>query len=147
MKTDIKKPRPTKEELHMQTAFLWAKRATCKQPNRKIGCVITNNNMDRILALSYNGPPTAMLNDSCRNIKGNCGCVHAEANAIARVDDTTDKIMFLTMEPCEHCANLIAQANIWKVYYNTDYRNHAGVERLRNCGIIVEQLFLLEYED
>lgn len=138
-----KKPRPTKTELHMRTAFLWARRATCKQPNRKIGCVITNNDMNCILAISYNGPPKAMSNDACRNISGDCGCVHAEENAIARVDNTTeDKILFITMEPCERCANLIAQAKIWKVYYNADYRHHKGIERLRDCGIIVEQLLL-----
>ena len=94
--------RPTKEELHMRTALLWAQRATCKQENRKIGCVITNADMDRVLALSYNGTPTAMPNDSCRDIKGDCGCIHAEQNAIARVDSTiANKIMFVTMNRVE----------------------------------------------
>lgn len=131
-------PRPSKESLHMLTAFLWSRRATCKQKNRNIGCVITDNTMDRVLAIAYNGPPAAMLNDACRNIKGDCGCVHAEANAIARVDSTIpNKLMFVTMIPCENCANLIAQSNIDTVFYCEDYRNKAGYRRLIACGINV----------
>ncbi len=128
--------RPTKQRIHMNTAFLWAQRATCKQKNRKIGCIITDFTLDRVLAIAYNGPPTAMPNDSCRNIPGNCGCVHAEANAIARMDSTVPhKIMFITMVPCEHCANLIAQSNIAKVYYYEEYRGQEGLRRLRACGV------------
>ncbi len=130
--------RPTKEKLHMQTAFLWAQRATCKQSNRKIGCVITTENLNRILSIGYNGSPTAMSNDSCRNIKGDCGCLHAEQNAIAMVDGTIlHKVLFVTMNPCESCANLIVQSNIDVVYYSNPYRNIQGIDRLRDCNVKV----------
>ena len=133
--------RPTKQELHLETAFLWALRSTCKQENRNVGCIITDKYMRCVLAVGYNGPPSAMPNDGCRGLSGNCGCVHAEQNAIAIVDGTIEnKIMFLTMEPCEACANLIAQANIYKVYYCEPYRNTAGLFRLGKCGIELFQL-------
>ena len=130
--------RPSQEDIHMQTAFLWAKRSTCKQPNRKIGCIITTINAKRILAIGYNGGPTPMNNNSCRNLKGDCGCLHAEQNAIAMVDGTIrNKVMFVTMEPCESCANLIIQAGIMKVYFCEEYRTHSGIVRLKDCNIIV----------
>jgi len=120
----------------MKTAFLWAARSTCKLPNRKVGCVITTEDMDRILAIGYNGSPLAMPNDSCRDMTGKCGCLHAEQNAIAMVDGTIpNKVAFITMEPCESCANLIAQSNIDKVYYYAEYRNHDGLYRLNACHI------------
>ena len=137
--------RPSKELLHMRTASLWAQRSTCKQSHRKIGCVITNENMDSILAVAYNGPPVAMPNDACRNIRGDCGCLHAEQNAIARVDNTVqNKIMFVTMIPCESCANLIAQSDIDIVYYCESYRNQKGFDRLIACHIQVINMPYLE---
>lgn len=66
--------KPMRQELHMKTAMLWSERSTCKRPNRSIGAVITNSTMDKILAIGYNGPPRGLLNDSCRNVVGNCGC-------------------------------------------------------------------------
>jgi len=138
---DNKMERPTREQIHMQTASLWAHRATCKLSNRKIGCIITTKDMNRILSIGYNGSPTAMPNDSCRDVTGGCGCLHAEQNAIAMVDGIIpNKTMFITMEPCEACANLIAQSNISKVYYYDEYRNHQGITRLRACGIEIIRL-------
>ncbi len=130
--------RPTKQMIHMATALIWAERATCKQPNRQIGCIITTPDLNRILSIGYNGPPTAMPNNSCRNIKGDCGCIHAEQNAIAMVDGTIpNKTMFITMNPCESCANLIVQSNISRVFYCHEYRNTTGIVRLNKCHVEV----------
>jgi len=125
----------------MATAYLWSQRALCKRPNRQVGCVITTEDMRRVLSHGYNGSPKQLPNDSCRNIPGDCSCVHAEGNAIAMVDGTIpNKIMFITMEPCESCANLIAQANITKIFYCEDYRNQKGLIRLRDCNITVVKM-------
>ncbi|KKL49244.1 hypothetical protein LCGC14_2317430 [marine sediment metagenome] len=133
--------RPTREQIHMNTAFLWSQRATCKLPDRKIGCIITTEDMNRILSIGYNGSPTVMPNDTCRNITGGCGCLHAEQNAVAMVDGTIPhKVMFITMEPCESCANLIAQSNIDKLYYCDEYRNHEGLMRLDSCHIEITRI-------
>jgi len=130
--------RPSRENIYMKIAFLWANRSLCKQENRKIGCVITTNDMRLVLSTGYNGPPKQLDNLACRGTKGFCGCLHAEQNAIAMVDGTIpNKILFVTMEPCENCANLIAQSNISKVFYCEDYRNHIGIERLKECNITV----------
>jgi len=133
-----KETRPSKIEIHMRTALLWAERALCKRDNRKVGCVITSQDLRHILGIGYNAPPKNMPHDACRNIPGDCGCLHAEQNAIAVCDGRIpNKVIFITMEPCERCANLIAQANISKVYYegSTVYTNHKGLERLTSCNI------------
>ena len=144
----MSKERIRREEIHMLTAHLWSRRSTCKQPNRKIGCVITTSDMKQILSISYNGPPRQLPNDACRNIKSDCGCLHAEQNGIAMVDGTIlNKVMFITMQPCETCANLIAQANISKVYYSAEYRNYKGINRLKECGIEVYRYDSSESKD
>lgn len=131
-------PRPSRESIHLETASLWSKRSTCKQENRQVGCVITSEDMRRVLAIGYNGPPRAMPNDSCRQVKSDCGCLHAEMNAIAAVDSSIpNKILFVTMAPCEMCASLIAQAGISKVYYRDDYKNRVGIVRLTECKVEV----------
>lgn len=133
--------RPTREEIHMATAALWGERSLCKQDNRKVGCVITTSDMRKILAIGYNGPPRPMPNDSCRDMPGNCGCLHAEMNAIAALDSTIpNKVIFVTMEPCEMCASLIAQADIRAVFYAGSYKSHKGLERLALCSIQVKKL-------
>lgn len=139
--------RPSRESIYMATAYLWARRSLCKRAAPSVGCVITTSNLRSTLAHGYNGPPKKMPNNSCRNGEGSCGCSHAEANAIALVDGTIpDKILFVTREPCEFCANLIAQAGIAKVYYCDEYRNHLGLERLQACGIQIYQMIPPHFE-
>jgi len=133
--------RPTRETIYIKTAYLWAARSLCRQEGRKIGCVITTNNQRLVLSTGYNGPPKQLDNLACRGISGDCGCLHAEMNAIAMVDGTIPKkTLFVTMAPCEMCANLIAQSNISRVFYCEDYKNPKGLERLEQCGIIAIQL-------
>lgn len=133
--------RPSREELHMATAYLWAKRSLCKQDNRSIGCVITSEDMQQVLAFGYNGPPRQLGNVACENAQGGCGCVHSEINAIIKVDGRLpNKLMFVTMSPCTDCAKAIAQANIGKVYYCEEYRNIKGLELLTKCGITTIKL-------
>jgi len=139
---DIIKQRPKREIIHMTTAILWGQRSTCKRPNRKIGAVITTSDMTQILSIGYNGPCKGLFNDSCRNTEGNCGCLHAEMNAIAKVDSTIpNKVLFITMQPCEMCASLIAQANISMVWYLDSYRNNDGLSILSQCNIRHHQMF------
>jgi dCMP deaminase len=137
--------RPNRIQLHLLTALMWAQRSTCKQPNRKISAVITNEDMSEILAIGYNGSPKQMPNDSCRNIPKFCGCLHAEMNCIAKVNSKIlNKIMFVTMQPCEMCASLIAQSNIKAVYYIEPYRNDDGIKVLQKCGIEVYRVNIQE---
>jgi len=141
--------RPSREQIHMSTAYLWGQRSMCKRRNRKIGAVITSEDMTQILAIGYNGPAKGLSNDYCQGSEaiGVCGCLHAEMNAIAKVDSTIpNKVLFVTMSPCEMCASLIAQANIKKVWYLDDYRTTDGLRVLSDCGILYDQMDVKEID-
>jgi dCMP deaminase len=119
----------------MATATMWAARSLCSR--LKVGAVITSSDMRRILAIGYNGPAKGLPQDRCKaSIPGACGCLHAEDNAIAAVDSTIpNKILFVTHQPCEQCAQRVMQANIAKVFYSLTYRSDAGAALLSSVGI------------
>ena len=133
--------RLSRQQIHMATAFIWGSRSVCKRPDRKIGAVITTNDMRRILSIGYNGPPRGCPHNLCSGEEGTCGCVHAETNAIAQVDSTIPKkILFVTMQPCRACAALIIQADITEVYFLEAYRDNCGLMLLLDAGVVVSQM-------
>ncbi len=144
--------RVSRESIHMATASLWSLRATCSLHNRNIGCVITTDDMRRILSIGYNGPARTLPDNYCltwrtshlvplQMIGSRCPCLHAEANAIAYVDSTIpNKTLFVTMQPCEQCSQMILQSNITRVCYWQDYRDVTGVELLRRGGVVVDRI-------
>jgi len=126
--------RPSRESLHMKTALMWANRSLCKR--LRVGAVITSGDMKRILSIGYNGPAKGLSHDSCSGIQGNCGCLHAEENAILALRSfENEMIMFTTVFPCKMCAQRIVQAGICKVIFLSEYRNGDGGDVLRNCGV------------
>lgn len=127
--------RTSREAIHMQTALMWSSRSLCSR--LKVGAVITTPDMRRVLSIGYNGPARGLPHDRCQSNKpGACGCLHAEDNAIAQVDSTVpDKILFVTHQPCEQCAQRIIQAGISKVFYSMTYRSDVGATLLNSVGI------------
>lgn len=131
--------RPTRETIHMATAFLWADRSTCKRAQR--GAIITDANMRRVLSIGYNGPAKQLSNDRCSGKEGSCGCLHAEDNAINFVDSTiSDKVIFCTCLPCEMCAQRILNSNITKVYFAERYRTNTAIEIFREADVALIQM-------
>ena len=70
--------------------------------------------------------------------------LHAETNAIAKLarsnESGVDGDLFVTHAPCLDCAKLIYQAGIKRVWFGTSYRDHSGVDFLKNSGITVTQV-------
>jgi dCMP deaminase len=70
--------------------------------------------------------------------------LHAESNAIAKLAKSSESglgaDLFVTHSPCIHCAKLIHQSGIRRVFYGENYRDDAGLTFLSKSGIIVEQL-------
>ena len=70
--------------------------------------------------------------------------LHAEMNAISKIAKTTESAdgatMFVTHQPCMHCAKIIYQSGIAEVYYRTEYRDPSGTQFLEKCGIVVEKI-------
>mgnify|MGYP003340216885 FL=1 len=70
--------------------------------------------------------------------------LHAESNAIAKLAKSGESglgaDLFVTHAPCIHCAKLILQAGISRVWYSEDYRNDAGLEFLAKSGVTVTKV-------
>ncbi len=70
--------------------------------------------------------------------------LHAESNAIAKLAKSNDSglgaDLFVTHSPCIHCAKLIHQSGIRRVYYGENYRSTDGIEFLEKSGIEVKQI-------
>ncbi len=106
----------------------------CKRA--KVGCVICDKEFTMVHSIGYNGPPSGIDNDSCTGEPGNCGCVHAEANAMIKLGSVSDVILLSTTIPCVHCAGLIVNSRkISSVFWISGYRSDRGSEILKKAGI------------
>jgi dCMP deaminase len=69
--------------------------------------------------------------------------LHAESNALAKLAKSNDSgdgaDLFVTHAPCIHCAKLIYQSGIRRVYYSENYRDDAGIKFLKQSGVEVIQ--------
>jgi len=103
--------------------------SVCKR--KQVAAIVFPTDCSRIYAIGYNGPPRGFPNDTCSNEEGNCGCVHAEANAIAKFNSETAKpsIMYVTCRPCVHCAGLILNCDkIVGLIWGEAYRDVRGID-------------------
>jgi len=137
------KGRPTFEAIYMGLARSLSARSTCLR--LQVGCVITSVDYRKVLAIGYNGNASGLPNHCDRtgaDAVGNCGCLHAEENAVIHCDSPRqlEKLVFTTNLPCVACAKrLINLGNVRAVYFAEDYRIRDGAELLRLAGISVEQ--------
>lgn len=115
-----------------------SRRSTCSRLS--VGAVITSLDFKELISYGYNGNYSGGPNTCDRNEAGNCGCIHAENNALNKPRSRQDMAIFLTDSPCVMCAKLIINAqNIKKVIYKEEYRNIEGIEMLRKSNIEVEK--------
>lgn len=112
--------------------------STCKR--LQVAAIIFPTDCSSVCAIGYNGPSRGLPNDSCRNIEGRCGCVHAEANAIAKFNNDISKpsLLYSTHMPCLSCAGLILNCtNIKGVIWSGEYRNTEGIDLITSAGMQV----------
>jgi dCMP deaminase len=95
--------RPTFPEIYMTLARALAARSTCVV--ERVGAVITSVDFRKVLAIGYTGNATGLPN-RCDREGPDCGCLHAEENAIIHCDAprSEPKIVFSTRLPCRACA-------------------------------------------
>lgn len=131
--------RITRRELYMESAKLAAKRSQCTK--KHVGCVLVKDR--RISAIGYNGVLPGLNPLAGLDEQGNTHTVHAEANVIAycaKHGIATDNCeMYITLSPCEKCAELIIQAGIKSVTFLEKYRDETGILLLQKQGISVIQ--------
>lgn len=126
--------------LYIETARLNARRATCERG--KVGAVLVRDK--RIIASGYNGPPFGQphcQDNHCDITKPCTHSIHAEANLIAYCAkhgiSTSGAILIVTTVPCKKCSELIIQAGIKRVVYESDYRLPEGLVLLQTAGVDV----------
>jgi len=108
----------------------------------KVGALIVTSDNTQVLSLGYNGNAAGMSNVPKSESPGCSGLLHAEINALLKLDynNPKDKVMYLTLSPCEYCAKAIVNSGIKKVVYKKDYRNLDGISILKRAGIEVERI-------
>lgn len=131
--------RPTFDKIWTEFATALAERSTCARTG--VGCVIVTEDNHRVLSIGYNGGARG-LNNSCDSAEpGNCGCLHAEENALIKMNfnEPSPKKMYTTLAPCLMCAKRAVNAGIQEVIYITAYRKTEGIELLEKAGVKVRQ--------
>ncbi len=138
-------PNPAKQQrydrAYMKMALEWSTLSHCTR--KKVGALIVKEGM--IISDGYNGTPTGFPND-CEDANGTTHwyVLHAEANAIMKVARSTNNAreatLYLTHSPCKECSKLILQAGIKRLVYLDAYKDPAGLELLREGGVMIDQL-------
>ncbi|NJD19339.1 MAG: hypothetical protein FIA95_08685 [Gemmatimonadetes bacterium] len=127
--------RPPLYEVYMRMAEELAKRSTCSR--LQVGTVITDQRLEHVLAIGYNGNVRGFPNRCDSTEAGKCGCIHSEMNALVKAPgDVPDKVAFVTASPCIMCAKLMVQAKVSHVFFREAYRDPAGLEVLERAGVV-----------
>lgn len=120
------------------------KQLSCCKVNQHAAIIIPRD-FSSILAIGYNGPARGIDNDSCTTKDNSeCGCVHAEANALIKLQtDQKNLIMLCTKSPCLYCTKLIINSGRIKIVaYGEAWSKITTSEMLFNeVGIISVQGF------
>jgi len=121
--------RPSKDQYFLEIAKVVATRATCTR--RAVGCVITDNN-GYVLSTGYNGVPRGFEHCTVNPCPGAnspsgtnldaCQALHAEANAIARLEKPfSAETLYCTTAPCMSCTKLVLATGIKRIVFDEDY--------------------------
>jgi dCMP deaminase len=108
----------------------------------QVAAILTDTSFERLIAFGYNGNYRGGPNQcDVEGVPGGCGCIHAEANALAKQRFENPKVLFCTYTPCLNCAKLVVNSGIESVYAIKKYR--ASDESLKifdRVGIFYSQL-------
>jgi dCMP deaminase len=123
----------------MRFAQLLAKRSTCRRA--QVGCVVVTDDNCRVLAVGYNGGAKGVFNDCLSDEPGKCGHLHAEVNALIKLNynEPARKKLYTTTMPCLSCAVAIINACIHEVIYLTEYRLTEGVKLLEQANVCIRK--------
>lgn len=132
--------RPSWDKIWMSMAETISKRS--HHPTFKVGAIIVTSDNTQVLSLGYNGNAKGMSNVPQSNKPGCSGLLHAEINALLKLDfnNPKDKVMYLTLSPCENCAIAVINSGIKEVVYKEEYRDKTGINLLKGYGIKVRKI-------
>jgi dCMP deaminase len=125
-------------EILLRFAEELAQRSTCKR--LQVGAVVTDGDHLQVLGIGYNGTARGLPNTCDSDVPGQCGCLHAELNALLKAPGIVIKHLFVSDAPCAMCAKAAVNANVMAVYYRRVYRSNAGLLVLDAAGVFVQRL-------
>lgn len=130
-------PRISRHDYFTAVAVVTARRSSC--PKKEVGAVLVRDN--RIIATGYNGVLPKESHSMGMDKDGVTHTVHAEANIISFCAKngiaTEGTTLYLTLSPCIKCAEMIIQSGINQVIYIEEYRDDAGLTKLRENDILI----------
>lgn len=131
--------RPSWDDVWMKTASILSERSYDKR--YKVGSVIVSGDNTQVLAVGYNGNYSGGPNQTESDVPGESGMIHAEINALLKLDYNVPKTkkLYVTLSPCRMCAKAIVNAGIDEVVYDEEYRDMSGVNILTTAGITVRK--------
>ena len=129
--------RPSWDEVWMKTAETLSERSY--DPRHKVGAIVVTEDNTQVLAVGYNGNHSGGPNCVESTVPGESGMIHAEINALLKMDYNTPKkkIMYVTLSPCRMCAKAIVNAGVNEVVYKTEYRDTSSIQILESANITV----------
>jgi len=123
----------------MEFAHIIARRSY--DTRHQVGAVVVSDDNTQVLAIGYNGNYKGGPNEAESLTPGESGMIHAEINALLKMDynNPKSKILYVTLSPCRMCAKAIVNAGIQRVVYDEEYRDTSSLEILRNSGVEVSR--------
>lgn len=135
--------RPSMPDIYMDMAFNISMRSTCTE--RHVGAVITSKDFENVYSIGYNGNYKGGPN-TCDHVGIKCGCIHAEINALIKCSiKDKQKVMFVTLAPCEMCAKTMINSGFSTIYYGCSWKDNPGISLLEGAGI--KCIHLEQYQD
>lgn len=131
--TSIRKP--TFTDIYLNLADQLSQRSECDR--LQVGCVITSEDGRYVYGVGYNGGAAGIAH-KCTSEPGNCGCLHAEINAVINCKEprSTPKIVYCTHNPCAMCSKAIVNmGGVIRVIFERQYRDVSGIDILVQSGI------------
>ena len=128
------------DEIWMEFAHSISSRSY--DPRHQVGAIVVTGDNTQVLAVGYNGNYSGGPNEVESEIPGESGMLHAEINALLKMDYNIPKhkILYVTLSPCRMCAKAIINAGIDEVIYDEEYRNTSGLEILKSSGVDVRKI-------
>ena len=102
--------RPSWDEVWMQTAKTISERSY--DPRHQVGAIVVTEDNTQVLAVGYNGNYSGGPNEVESDVPGESGMIHAEINALLKMDYNNPKYkkLYVTLSPCRQCAKAMVNA-------------------------------------
>ena len=130
--------RPQWDEIWMDFSETISKRSY--DPRFQVGAVVVSEDNCQVLAIGYNGNYSGGPNEVESDVPGESGMLHAEINALIKLDynNPKRKKLYLTLSPCRMCAKAIVNAGIDELIYSEKYQHgNKSLDILNQAGILV----------